>query len=139
VLVTIRIHSSEQWIGGVCLTGGEPTLRVDLSVLVSEFKQKGFLVKFVTNGANSPMLEQRIHAKGADFVSMEVKAPLDSFRYQRAAGLPVDLNLDRKSIELLKREKVEDSFRRTVVPRLHREEDVKRPGGQWRAGSTFIL
>src|SRR4030067_630720 len=97
-----RLYSLEEWIDGICLTGGEPTLHADLPLLVSRFKRRGFLVKLDTNGSNPRMLGQLIHARGIDFVSMDVKAPLDSFTYRRAAGLPVDLNLIRQSIDPLK-------------------------------------
>jgi pyruvate formate lyase activating enzyme len=134
-----RLHSLKKWIDGVCLTGGEPTLHADLPLLASEFKRKGLLVKLDTNGSNPQRLEQLIQARGIDFVSMDVKAPLHSFSYRRAAGFPVDLNLIRKSIDILKRGEVEYQFRMTVVPGLHREEDAKRLGEQLRAGSRFIL
>jgi pyruvate formate lyase activating enzyme len=134
-----RIHSLEKWIDGVCLTGGEPTLHADLPLLVSAFKRERLLVKLDTNGSNPQRLEQLIQSKGIDFVSMDVKAPLDSLSYQRATGLPVDLNLIRKSIALLKKAEVPYQFRMTVVPGLHREEDVKLLGKQLRAGSRFIL
>jgi pyruvate formate lyase activating enzyme len=134
-----RLHSLEKWIDGVCLTGGEPTLHADLPLLVSEFKRKGFLVKLDTNGSNPRRLEQLIQGRGIDFVSMDVKAPLDSFSYQRATGLPVNLNLIRKSIDILKKGEVPYQFRMTFVPGLHREDDAKRLGEQLRAGSRFIL
>ena len=134
-----RLYSLEKWIDGICLTGGEPTLHADLPLLVSGFKRRGFLVKLDTNGSNPRMLGQLIHARGIDFVSMDVKAPLDSFSYRRAAGLTVDLNLIRQSIDLLKKGEVEYQFRMTVVPGLHQEEDAIRLGEQLRAGPRFIL
>jgi pyruvate formate lyase activating enzyme len=39
----------------------------------------------------------------------------------------------------LKRGEVAYEFRMTVVPGLHREEDIKRLGEQLRAGRKFIL
>lgn len=85
------------------------------------------------------MLETLMETNEINFVSMDVKAPLDPFSYRRSTGIPVDLNLILKSIETLKRGKVEYEFRMTVVPGLHREEDIKRLGDQLRAGRRFIL
>jgi len=85
------------------------------------------------------MLENLIEARGIDFVSMDVKAPLDPFSYRRSTGLPIDLNPILRSIGILKRGKVEHEFRMTVVPGLHREEDIKNLGSQLRAGQRFIL
>jgi pyruvate formate lyase activating enzyme len=70
---------------------------------------------------------------------MDVKAPLDPFSYRRSTGVPVDLNSILRSIEILKRGEVEYEFRMTVVPGLHREEDVKNLGLQLRGGQRFVL
>jgi pyruvate formate lyase activating enzyme len=74
-----------------------------------------------------------------DFISMDVKAPLDPFRYSRSTGLPINLKPVLESIEILKGGKVEYEFRMTVVPGLHREEDIQTLGNQLRVGRRFIL
>jgi pyruvate formate lyase activating enzyme len=134
-----RLFSFRDWIDGVCLTGGEPTLHTDLPCLIREIKRHGFFIKLDTNGSNPQMLENLIDAGEIDFVSIDVKAPLDPFSYRRSTGLPINLNLILKSIEILKRGKVEYEFRMTVVPQLHREEDVKTLGGQLKAGRRLVL
>jgi len=134
-----RLRSFRGWIDGVCVTGGEPTLHLDLPLLIREIRRHGFLVKLDTNGSNPFMLERLVDMKGLDFVSMDVKAPLNLFSYRRATGVSVDLPLLRKSIDLLKRGGVEFEFRMTVVPGLHREEDIRDLGHQLRAGRRFVL
>ncbi len=134
-----RLHSLRNWIDGVCLSGGEPTLHTDLPLLVQEIKRHGFLIKLDTNGSNPQRLENLIKAGEVDFVSMDVKAPLDPFRYSRSVGLPVKLKPILKSIEILKRGKVDYEFRMTVVPGLHQEEDIQTLGDQLRVGPRFIL
>ena len=134
-----RLHSFRDWIDGVCITGGEPTLQVDLPLLIREIKRNGFLVKLDTNGSNPQVLEDLLRAEEIDFVSMDVKAPLDPFSYRRSIGLSMDLNLILRSIEILKKGKVEYQFRMTVVPGLHREEDIKTLGDQLRVGQKFVL
>jgi pyruvate formate lyase activating enzyme len=134
-----RLHSFRDWIDGVCITGGEPTLQVDLPLLIREIKRNGFLVKLDTNGSNPQVLEDLLKAEEIDFVSMDVKAPLDPFSYRRSIGLSIDLDLILRSIEILKKGKVEYQFRMTVVPGLHREEDIKTLGDQLRVGQKFVL
>jgi len=85
------------------------------------------------------MLENLIETGEIDFVSMDVKAPLDPFRYSRSTGLPINLKPISESIEILKRGKVEYEFRMTVVPGLHREEDIQTLGDQLRVGRRFVL
>lgn len=134
-----RLHSLRNWIDGVCLTGGEPTLHPDLPILAEKIKRHGFLVKLDTNGSTPHILENLVNSRIIDFVSMDVKAPLNLFHYSRATGVSINLNSILKSIEILKRGVVEYQFRMTVVPRLHREEDIQTLGDQLRAGQRFIL
>ena len=134
-----RLHSLRNWIDGVCLTGGEPSLHTDLPVLVREIKRHRFLIKLDTNGSNPQRLENLIETGEVDFVSMDVKAPLDSFRYSRSTGLPVKLKPILESIEILKRGKVDYEFRMTVVPGLHQEKDIQTVGKQLKAGPRVIL
>jgi pyruvate formate lyase activating enzyme len=114
-------------------------VHVDLPLLIREIKRNGFLVKLDTNGSNPQVLEDLIKAEEIDFVSMDVKAPLDPFSYRRSIGLSIDLNLILRSIEILKKGKVEYQFRMTVVPGLHREEDIETLGDQLRVGQRFVL
>jgi pyruvate formate lyase activating enzyme len=134
-----RLNSLRNWIDGVCLTGGEPILHADLPSLIREIKRHKFLVKLDTNGSNPQRLENLMETGEVDFISMDVKAPLDPFRYSRSTGLPINLKPILESIEILKGGKVEYEFRMTVVPGLHREEDIQTLGNQLRAGRRFIL
>lgn len=137
--ILARLHSIRNWIDGVCFTGGEPTVHADLPLLIREIKRHGFLVKLDTNGSNPSMLENFVERGEIDFVSMDVKAPLGPFSYSRSTGSPVNLRPILESIEILKRGKVEYEFRMTVVPGLHREEDIRTLGNHLRAGQRFVL
>jgi pyruvate formate lyase activating enzyme len=137
--ILARLRAFEGWIDGVCLTGGEPTFHADLPSLIREIKRHGFLVKLDTNGSNPEMLENLIEAREIDFVSMDVKAPLDPFSYHRSTGLSIDINAILRSIEILKRGEAEHEFRMTVVPGLHQKEDIQNLGSQLRAGKRFVL
>ena len=137
--ILARLHSLKNWIDGVCLTGGEPTLHTDLPLLIREIKRHKFLVKLDTNGSNPQMLENLIEGREIDFISMDVKAPLEPFRYSRSAGIPIQLKPILESLEILKRGKVDYEFRMTVVPGLHSEEDIQTLGDQLRVGRRFTL
>ena len=137
--ILARLHSLRTWIDGVCLTGGEPTLHSDLPLLIREIRRQKFLVKLDTNGSNPQMLGNLIEEGEIDFVSMDVKAPLDPFRYSRSVGLPIELKPILESIEILKSGKVDYEFRMTVVPGLHQEEDIRMLGDQLKGGRRLIL
>jgi pyruvate formate lyase activating enzyme len=138
-LILERLSSLRGWVDGVCITGGEPTLQADLPSLARELKKAGLQVKLDTNGSNPELLQELIEAEKIDFVSMDVKAPLDPIDYGRAAGVPVDLRLIWRSIDILKKGGVEYEFRMTIVPSLHREEDIRSLSQQLKVGKRFIL
>ena len=134
-----RLEDLRGWVDGVCLTGGEPTLHADLPLLIRQIREHGFSVKLDTNGSNPQMLEALLEAGEIDFVAMDVKAPLDPCSYRRSAGLPVDLNLILRSIDLVKRGGTDHHFRMTVVPGLHSEEDIRKVSLHLKAGRRLVL
>ena len=91
---------------------------------MAEIKDAGLHVKLDTNGSNPQVLRSLMEGGLVDCVAMDVKAPLDEVRYARAAGVPADLEKIRESIDFLKKGTAEYHFRTTVVPALHKEEDL---------------
>jgi len=119
-----RMAELKGWVDGVCITGGEPTIHPRLPFLMAEIKSAGFFVKLDTNGSNPHMLRSLVERGLADCVAMDVKAPLDKASYDRAAGVSTDLENIQDSICFLKKGTVEYYFRTTVVPALHKGEDL---------------
>jgi len=119
-----RLNEFKEWIDGVCITGGEPTLHPSLPEFIRKFRVQNFLIKLDTNGTNPHVLRNLISNKLIDYVSMDVKAPLDEIRYSKCVGVPVNLKDIRESISLLKGGTVPYEFRVTVVPGLLKEDDI---------------
>ena len=119
-----RLNRFQGWIDGVCITGGEPTLHSSLALFIRELKAQNLLIKLDTNGTNPIVLRNLLSNQLIDYVSMDVKGPLDENRYSRCAGVSVNLDDIRESIAMLKEGTVPYEFRITVVPSLLREEDI---------------
>jgi pyruvate formate lyase activating enzyme len=117
------LSQRKDFIDGVVITGGEPTLHPWLAELAKRFKDQGFLVKIDTNGTRPQALAELISRALVDCLAMDYKAPLDE-RYHRACGVKVDLEKIRESIRLIMESKVDYEFRITVVPALHSKEDL---------------
>lgn len=133
-----RLGEMRPWLGGVCVTGGEPTLAPELAELLRTFKAAGVLVKLDTNGTRPAVLEQLLAEGLVAMVAMDVKAPLDQAKYDTCTGVGVDLAAIRQSIECIKSSGLPHQFRMTVLPRLHTEADIRA----WRdtlAGSPLKL
>lgn len=118
------LRDRSAWLDGVVITGGEPTLWDQrLDELARRIKLIGYGVKLDTNGTNPDVLERLLDEGLVDWVSMDVKGPLDE-RYERASGRPADLDALRRSIDLLRAASVEVEFRTTVCPSIHTVEDI---------------
>jgi len=116
----------KNFIDGICLSGGEPTLQTDLLVYLKEIKNKGFLIKLDTNGSNPEVLEQIISANLVDYIAMDIKSSLDLSSYVQASGVKDKKWLERvkRSIKLIMKSNIDYEFRTTVVPVLHSEATI---------------
>lgn len=122
--VMARLTPFRKWLGGICISGGEPTLDPELPDIISRLKKENWPVKLDTNGTR-PQVLSRLLADGLlDMVAMDVKAPLEELQYSRCAGRPVDLEQIRASIDLLQESGIDHEFRMTILPDLHSETDV---------------
>lgn len=128
----------KEWIDGVVLTGGEPTIHKDLPDLIKKIKDLGFLVKLDTNGANPKMMKDLIKAKMIDYVALDFKAPLDE-RYDKASGLKVDLKKIKESIKILMNGEIDYEFRCTVVPTILDEDEVEAMAKSIKGAKKFAL
>lgn len=114
----------KKWLGGICISGGEPTLNPALPQAMATLKQAGWQIKLDTNGSQPQVLAQLIGGGLVDMIAMDVKAPLVQKHYNRCAGVTVDLDQIKKSIALIKESGLEHEFRMTVVPSFHTAADV---------------
>jgi pyruvate formate lyase activating enzyme len=137
--IMARLAELEGWVDGVCISGGEPTIHPLLPSLIAQIKGLGLPVKLDTNGSRPHVLQALVEEDLVDCVAMDIKAPLDELRYARAAGAPVDLTAIQESISLLKQGKVEYHFRTTVVPALHKGEDLLHIAHHLSGSSSLTL
>lgn len=119
-----RLARLKKWLGGVCISGGEPTLNHDLPAALKRLKQEGWAIKLDTNGSRPAVLEQLLADRLLDMVSMDVKAPLVTEKYNRCAGTKVNLEHIKASISLLHESGIPHEFRMTILPLFHTETDI---------------
>ncbi len=116
----------KDFIDGICMSGGEPTLYPDLSAYFKGIKDKGFLIKLDTNGTNPKLIEKLLNLGLVDYIAMDIKSSLDFDNYSKAAGIKDKIMLEKvkDSIELIMNSKIDYEFRTTVVPLLHSDETI---------------
>lgn len=111
------------FVDGVVITGGEPTLQPDLLEFLADIRDLGLAIKLDTNGYRPDVLQKCLEQQLVDYVAMDIKSSFA--KYERAAGVPLDVGRLQRSIELILNSKVEYEFRTTVVPGLVDISDVQ--------------
>jgi len=114
------LETREGLLDGVCVSGGEPTIHPELPDFVRRIKSLGFDLKLDTNGTLPERLKVLLDEGLVDYVAMDIKAPLDS-RYNDVAGVRVNLEAIRQSMQLIRTKAPAYEFRTTVGPLLDAE------------------
>lgn len=120
-------------LDGVCVTGGEPTLQVDLPDFLRQLKEMGYAVKLDTNGTNPAVLRQLLQERLVDYVAMDIKNGRE--KYGITTGkIPFDITPIEESVKLLMSGNTPYEFRTTTVRGIHIAADFTAIG-QWIAGA----
>jgi len=132
------VRENSEFLDGIVVTGGEPTIHKDLPELIRRIKGLGMRVKLDTNGSNPEMLEDLIRAGLIDCVAMDLKAPLDQ-RYDDLAGVHVDVEKLKRSIKAIMESGIEYEFRTTMVPILLKPEDYESMAAFIGTAKKYVL
>lgn len=121
--VLSKIGERAGFIDGIVVTGGEPTLQLDLPNFLERIKQMGLRCGVETNGTRPKVLDALILDGLLDFVALDIKT--SPRRYEEATGADCWAKV-AESLEVLRRHKgkVEVEFRTTCVPGLVGEAEV---------------
>lgn len=117
------VSENKDFLDGIVVSGGEPTTHSDLADLLRKIKEFGLKVKLDTNGTNPDVLEHLISENLIDYIAMDVKAPLNK-KYSDTAGVNVNLDNIKRSIDIIQSSGIDYEFRTTVVPIFLSEDDV---------------
>jgi len=109
-------------LGGLVITGGEPTLQPDLPEFLRRVRELGFAVKLDTNGTLPDSLAGLLDHGLVDYVAMDIKAPIS--KYGLICGVAVDTDAILRSISLIAASGVPHHFRTTFFRPLLSEADL---------------
>ena len=131
----------KDFIDGICMSGGEPTLYPDLPTYFKKIRDKGFLIKLDTNGTNPKMLEKLLNLSLVDYIAMDIKSSLDFDNYFKSAGIKDKMMLEKvkDSIEIIINSKINYEFRTTIVPLLHSEETIMEIARYISGAKKYVL
>jgi len=119
------LDSRKNWLNGVVVTGGEPTIHPDLPDFLQQIHALGYAVKLDTNGTNPEMLERIIREKSLTYIAMDIKTIPEPHAYAQIIGIAKADNLTEKvivSIHLIKNAGIHYEFRTTHIPGVHTKQ-----------------
>lgn len=121
-----NLLEKKEWLDGVIITGGEPTIYGDdLKSLMVKLKDIGFKVKLFTNGTNPSFIKELLDLCLVDAISIDIKhAP---GKYNELTDLK-NVGIEKKvfeSVEIIKKSHIEVYFRTTIIKGIHTLEDIK--------------
>jgi pyruvate formate lyase activating enzyme len=130
-----QIRKAKRFIEGVVITGGEPTIYMDLGYNISAIRLEGMKVKLDTNGTRPKMIKSLLPY--LDYIAMDVKS--DMVRYVKL-GLPIEnFNDIIESIEIIKKSGVPYEFRITAVEPFLNRENYAKIGNMIKGAKKFVI
>ncbi len=120
------IRRRRDFLDGVVLTGGEPSLWIGLLDFLRKMKELEIKVKLDTNGSMPRVLERVLEEGLAAHVAMDVKSPLDRSSLKRVTGVDADPDAIRSSISIIKKAAPSYEFRTTFIEDILTIEDMKK-------------
>jgi len=104
---------------------------------MKNIKTMGYKVKLDSNGTNPEVLKEVQKQKLADYIAMDIKAPLR--KYHETVMVPVDTKKIEESIALLMNGDTPYEFRTTIVKSLLSIEDFREIGETIRGAKEYYL
>ena len=133
--VLARLAERRSRLGGVVVSGGEPTLHPGLPEFLAALKALGLRVKLATNGSRPGALASLVQAGLVDHVALDLKSTWAD--YHRLTG--VDGTTVAESLGVLRTGTVAYEVRTTVCGGWHDDQLLTELAGQIRPGERWYL
>lgn len=132
-----ELAKREDFIEGVVVTGGEPTIHPGIIQLLKAIKNLGIDVKLDTNGTHPEILEWVIADKLAEYIAMDYKAPLD--KLESVARIRGAEHKVHASAEILIKRAKRYEFRTTVHPQILTLDDIDSIADEIRGAAAYYI
>lgn len=135
------LESRKDFLDGVCISGGEPTLHKDLPDFIAYVKSLGYLVKLDTNGVTPSMVQELIDKKLVDYFAMDLKQTWE--KYQKIANLAPGkerfIENCKETFKIIQTSSVPHEWRTTVLPGIHTEDDFIEMASWLLPGEQYFI
>jgi len=121
--ILFLLEKRKNFLDGVVITGGEPTIHHGLPELCHRIKLIGYDIKLDTNGSNPDMVRSLIEKNYVDYIALDIKAPWR--KYKEIAGTAKFTAAVIKTLKLLTQTNISFELRTTVHSKLLSISDIR--------------
>ena len=131
------IKARKNFIDGVVVSGGEPTIDAGLPAFLTELKRLDLQVKLDTNGLLADVIAALLKARLVDYISVDIKT--SPRRYSELHTVAVDTGGLMQTVELLRTADIDVEYRTTCIPGLVTPQEIDDIGEMVRGASLWVL
>ncbi len=117
------LERRKEFLDGVVVSGGEPTLQKDLVYLCEIIKRMGYPVKLDTNGSRPQAVKELVDEGLVDYIAMDIKT--DPLHYPPSIKKDFDPDSILSSIQIIMDSALAYEFRTTCVKSIVDAEAVE--------------
>ena len=133
------VSKNKEWLDGVVISGGEPTMWKDLGPFLELFHDLGMKIKLDTNGTYPDVIEKLFNNGLIDYFAMDIKAPLIKEKYDTVTGVDCDIKKIRQSVNFIMNCGAEYEFRTTICPAFLDKDDIEDIAQTIKGADKYIL
>lgn len=115
-----KLVERKDFIDHIIISGGECTAHEDFEKIINILYDNGFVIGIHTNGYNPEVLKRTIDK--IDEISMDIKNDFEN--YDNIAGIKVNTDKIKESVDLILRSNKNYEFRTTVYPKYLNEQNL---------------
>lgn len=132
------LEKNKDFIDGIVITGGEPTIHDNLVDLCKELRKLNFKIKIDTNGSKPEIIKELLDKKLIDYVAMDIKAPFD--KYNEITDSEIDLKKIKESINIISKSS-DYEFRITLFPKILEKDlvEIAKYLKEMKANKSFFI
>ncbi len=131
------LYSRRAFLEGVVVSGGEPTIQLDIVPFCDRIKQMGYPLKLDTNGSRPEVIEHLIRNDLVDFIAMDIKTLPDC--YQTFFKTDCGSNEILSSIQLIMKSGKDYEFRTTCVRPIVNAYIIEGIGRLIKGADRYVL
>lgn len=132
------IATHVDFLDGVVISGGEPTLQGGLLSFCKKIKDIGnYPIKLDTNGSRPDVIMDLIEHNAIDYIAMDIKT--ETYRYSSLCNVRNIENKVLQSIEIIKNSGIDYEFRTTCVKPYVATETIKHLTHVLKGAKKYVL